>query len=286
MADIPIPIEDFRPPSLQTMGRITALQRRYFATTLMGGENVDPAKPGLFVGNHALMGVLDSPLFVYELYRQTGVFPRALGDHFHFPVPVWGKLVSRFGAVPGTRENCRRLMESGQHVLVFPGGAREVAKRRKEVNQLVWKKRTGFAYMAIEQGFDILPFASLGCDESYDIVYDGDDFMASWLGKRLLGNARINKAMRGGDLFMPLLKGVGPTLLPRAEPFHFAIGKPIPTAHLKGQQDDPAVLWQLREQVADAITGMLREMAAQRRDQKRPLWRRALGARRHDSDDA
>ncbi|KZX71679.1 acyltransferase [Alcanivorax sp. HI0033] len=276
-----MPIEDFRPPSLRTMARVTALQRRYFAATLEGAENVDPQRPGLFVGNHALMGVLDSPLFVYELYRQTGVFPRSLGDHFHFPTPVWGKLVTRFGAVPGTRENCRRLMESGQHVLVFPGGAREVAKRRDEINKLVWKKRTGFVYMAIEQGFDIIPFASLGCDEAYDIVYDGDDFANGWLGKRLLGNDKVNSLMRGGDLFMPLVKGIGPTLLPKAEPFHFSIGKPIPTAHLQGQENDPAVLWQLREQVSDAITGMLSSMDEARKAQPRPLWRKVLGARKH-----
>ena len=281
MSDIEIPIEDFRPPSLRTMARVTAMQRRYFDATLEGAENVDPQRPGLFVGNHALMGVLDSPLFVYELYRQTGVFPRSLGDHFHFPTPVWGKLVTRFGAVPGTRENCRRLMESGQHVLVFPGGAREVAKRRDEINQLVWKKRTGFVYMAIEQGFDIIPFASLGCDEAYDIVYDGDDFANGWLGKRLLGNDKVNSLMRGGDLFMPLVKGIGPTLLPKAEPFHFSIGKPIPTAHLQGQENDPAVLWQLREQVSDAITGMLSSMDEARKAQPRPLWRKVLGARKH-----
>lgn len=281
MSDIEIPIEDFRPPSLRTMARVTALQRRYFAATLEGADNVDPQRPGLFVGNHALMGVLDSPLFVYELYRQTGVFPRSLGDHFHFPTPVWGKLVTRFGAVPGTRENCRRLMESGQHVLVFPGGAREVAKRRDEINKLVWKKRTGFVYMAIEQGFDIIPFASLGCDEAYDIVYDGDDFANGWLGKRLLGNDKVNSLMRGGDLFMPLVKGIGPTLLPKAEPFHFSIGKPIPTAHLQGQENDPAVLWQLREQVSDAITSMLSSMDEARKAQPRPLWRKVLGARKH-----
>ena len=281
MSDIEIPIEDFRPPSLRTMARVTALQRRYFAATLDGAENVDPQRPGLFVGNHALMGVLDSPLFVYELYRQTGVFPRSLGDHFHFPTPVWGKLVTRFGAVPGTRENCRRLMESGQHVLVFPGGAREVAKRRDEINKLVWKKRTGFVYMAIEQGFDIIPFASLGCDEAYDIVYDGDDFANGWLGKRLLGNDKVNSLMRGGDLFMPLVKGIGPTLLPKAEPFHFSIGKPIPTAHLQGQENDPAVLWKLREQVSEAITGMLSSMDEARKAQPRPLWRKVLGARKH-----
>lgn len=278
MAKIDIPFEDFQPPSLREMRWATALQRRYFDASLQGVENVDAAKPALFVGNHALLGALDAPQFVYELYRQTGVFVRSLGDHFHFPTPVWGKLVTRFGAVPGTRENCRRLMADGQHIMVFPGGAREVAKRRDEINQLVWKKRTGFAYMAIEQGYDILPFASLGCDESFDIVYDGDDFMNSWWGKRLLGNEKVNRAMRNGDLFMPIVKGVGPTLIPRAEPFRFAISAPIPTAHLQGQQDDPKVLWQVRDQVADAITGMLKTLDQQRQAQPLPRWRRLLGA--------
>ena len=280
MSDIEIPIEDFRPPSLRTMARVTALQRRYFAATLEGAENVDPQRPGLFVGNHALMGVLDSPLFVYELYRQTGVFPRSLGDHFHFPTPVWGKLVTRFGAVPGTRENCRRLMESGQHVLVFPGGAREVAKRRDEINKLVWKKRTGFVYMAIEQGFDIIPFASLGCDEAYDIVYDGDDFANGWLGKRLLGNDKINSLMRGGDLFMPLVKGIGPTLLPKAEPFRFAIGKPIDTSAYRGQEDNKEMQWKLRYQAMLAIEAQLSKLQeVRKRDKDMGVLRRLLTKR-------
>jgi hypothetical protein len=35
-------------------------------------------------------------------------------------------------------------------VLVYPGGGREVAKRKGEKYQLLWKERVGFARLAIE----------------------------------------------------------------------------------------------------------------------------------------
>jgi 1-acyl-sn-glycerol-3-phosphate acyltransferase len=269
---------DFRPPSLRLLQSALAFQRWYFAPTLSGEEHVNPERPALFVGNHAMYGIVDSPLFVSELYRRTGVFPRSLGDHFHFVTPGWGRLLERFGAVPGTPENCRTLMNHGQHILVFPGGAREVAKRRDEINRLVWKQRTGFARMAITHGYDIIPFASVGCDESWRILYDGHDFRASRLGRWLLSHEAMAKKLRDGDLFMPLAKGVGPTLMPRPEPFHFRIGAPISTAALQGQEQDPAVQWQVREQVADSINSMIATLAQARAAERPSLsrWRRWL----------
>lgn len=271
-----VKFENFRPPSIRRLARITALQRWYFAPTLEGAGHVNPGRPALFVGNHALFGVIDSPLFVYELYRQTGVFPRSLGDYFHFHVPGWREQLLRFGAVPGTRENCRQLMENGQFVLVFPGGAREVAKRRDELNRLVWKQRTGFAHMAIEQGYDILPFASVGCDETYKILADADDILETRLGRWLLSRPRLRDGLRGGDLLMPLVRGVGPTLIPRPEPFRFRIGAPISTAPFTGRENDREALWTLRQQVSGAIENMIVDLRQMQRKAPLPLWRRLL----------
>ena len=93
----------FSPPPVALMERILLIQKWYFSPVLRGAENVDAQRPALFVGNHGLYGLIDSPLFVLELYRQTGVFPRALGDRLHFDVPGWGKLLTRWGAVsPGS----------------------------------------------------------------------------------------------------------------------------------------------------------------------------------------
>lgn len=272
----PIHFEDYRPPDADHIRRMLTLQRWYFTPTLLGAENVDPSRPGLFVGNHAIFGVIDSPLFASELYSRTGVYPRSLGDHFHFDVPGWGDLLIRYGAVPGTRENCSRLMQAGQHVLVFPGGAREVAKRRSEINRLTWKNRTGFARMAIEHGYDIIPFASVGCDESYTILFDGDDFQNSRAGRWLLKRPRLNNLLRGGDTFMPLVRGLGPTPLPRPEPFWFMIGKPIPTGEYAGREDDRDALWDLRNKAAASIETMIGQLKQQRSAEDLPGWRRRL----------
>jgi len=264
----------FTPPSLKSLDKRLRVQRWYFAPRLRGSENVDPQRPSLFVGNHGLYGLIDSPLFVAELYRETGVYPRALGDHFHFQIPGWGPLLERFGAVDGTPENCQALMESGQHILVFPGGGREVAMRKGEEHRLVWKQRTGFARMAIAHGYDIIPFASAGCDYTYDVLFDGEAFKTSRLGQRVLKNGRVNNILRDGDLFMPLGRGVGPTLVPRPEPFWFQIGKPIRTDRWAGRAGDKDACWELREEVASSIECMLAELEHDRADARHKGWRK------------
>lgn len=255
------------------MERLLAPSSAWFQPRLRGADNVDPQRPALFVGNHGLYGLIDSPLFVLALYRQTGVFPRALGDRLHFQVPGWGKLLQRWGAVEGNPDNCRALMQSGQFVLVFPGGAREVAMRRDEVHRLVWKQRTGFARMAIENGYDIIPFASAGCDRTYRVLYDGQDFRQSRLGKLLLKSRRLNQVMRDGDTFMPLGRGVGPTLIPKPEPLWFQIGKPISTAPWSGRAGDREACWALRDQVSASIEHMLATLEAERSAVRSRGWR-------------
>ena len=44
----------------------------------------------------------------------------------------WRDFLAGFGAVDGTRENCAALMREGESILVYPGGAREVFKRKSE----------------------------------------------------------------------------------------------------------------------------------------------------------
>lgn len=271
-------LNSFTPPPLKEMGRLLALRRHYFAPYFEGIDRIDASRPALFVGNHAIFGAIDAPLFVYELYRRKGIFPRSLGDHFHFGIPVWGSTLERYGAVPGTPDICRTLMQQKQFIMVFPGGAREVAKRRGEQHKLFWKKRAGFARLAIENGYDILPFSSVGCDVSVDILYDGNDFSNSWLGKRLLANSRFNKLTRDGDLFWPLVRGVGPTSIPRPQPFWFKVGERISTEQLQGQENNKDVVWQLREQVADNINSMISDLSARREQSlaNLPRWRRWL----------
>src|SRR5664279_5318696 len=107
-----------------------------------------------------------------ELWRRRGIRLRGLGDHGHYRIPVWRNLLERSGMVRGTRENVRALMRDGQHILVFPGGTGEVFHGRGQKYQLLWKERVGFARLAIEFGYPIVPFAAVGAEEMFDIVID------------------------------------------------------------------------------------------------------------------
>lgn len=215
----------------------------FVSPVFYGMDRIPEDRPLLLVGNHTLMGLWDAPFLWAELYQRKGIFPRALGDHTHFAVPGWRELVTAMGVVDGTRDNCGRLMGEAEVLLVFPGGAREVAKRRGEKYKLIWKDRLGFVKMALQHGCTIQPFSSLGADDAWDIVMDADDLLRH----PLFGPAVKRMGLRH-DVIPPLVRGAfGP--LPRGERLYFYFGKPIQTGHLQGLQDDDEACRALRDQV-------------------------------------
>lgn len=270
-------IVHFDPPSLRAVEKATAFSRFYFNPQYFGLENVDALKPALYVSNHSIYGVLDSPLLFEKLFKDKNIVLRSLGDHFHFEVPLWRDIMIEGGAVPGTRENCAHLMEAGEHILVYPGGGREVAKRKGEEYKLTWKTRTGFAYMAMKYQYPVIPVAALGADDAYDVVYDAYDFMQNPVGRWLLKNKTVADKLRSGDMLMPIAKGIGPTLIPRPEKFYFGFGAPISPAAFKGKEDNKEMQWQFRKQIMDALEGELNKLRLHRqRDTKVSLLRKLL----------
>lgn len=273
-------ILDFTPPPLATVERALKLQSMYFDPRFYGLDNVDPDRPALYVGNHTIYGSLDAPLIYATLYREKNIVLRALGDSFHWKVPFWRDIMDRGGAVEGTRENCSRLMQAGEHILVFPGGGREVAKRKGEQYKLTWKTRTGFARMAIKYQYPIIPIASVGADDAYDVVYDAYDFQNSMLGKLLMKSKTVTSKLRGGDIFMPLSKGVGITPIPKPERFYFSFGEPIDPAEFAGKENDIEIQWQLRKRVMDALESEIATLKTIRdQDTDLPAWRKWLSGR-------
>lgn len=222
------------------------------APKFFGLERLPRRQPALYVGNHTLIGILDVPLLVLGLQERRGIFLRSLGDRAHFRVPLWRNFLQGFGAVEGSRPNCRALMAAGESILVFPGGAREVFKRKGEAYRLLWGDRSGFARLAIEFGYPIVPFAAVGAEECYDILLDHDDYA------RLPIWPLIEKWMDRADEAPPVVAGIGP--LPRPERFYFRFGRPIPTAAYRGREEDPAVVLEVRERVRRSIERGIREL--------------------------
>ena len=240
---------------------------------MIGLEHVPPAGPFLLVGNHQLLGMQDLPTLVRELERRRGVRVRGLADHFHFSVPLWRDLLVRMGAVPGTRENCAALLAAGEPVLVFPGGAREVYKRRGQEYQLLWGKRTGFARMAIQAGCPIVPFAAIGAEDRFRVMLDMDH-RAAWPARALVRGLAGRE-----DVGTLLVRGTGPAGLPGTGRLYFSFGAPIQTTRWAGRDDDPEALAECRDLVKAAVERAIEQLLALREeDPGRRLLPRAAEA--------
>ena len=263
------------PPERFRVGN--AVLRWYFAPEYLHLERADAARPTLFVGNHSLYGVLDVLLFADGLYRERGICLRSLADRNHFRIPAWRDFVVLTGAVLGTRRNCAELMRRGEHILVFPGGAREVFKHRGEAYRLIWKERYGFVQLAIEHGYPITPYATVGAEEAFDLLLDSRHYMATPLGRYLRRSGLAERHLRGGEEFPPLVRGLGPTVIPRPEKLYFSIGRPIETTAYRGRARDPEVLREVRERVRRSLAGLIAGLRLYRaRDARQGRLRRVL----------
>jgi 1-acyl-sn-glycerol-3-phosphate acyltransferase len=275
---------DFTPLPMDDVLRLTEPLRRLFSPVALGTENVPRTGPVLIAGNHTVYGLLDIPMLGLALYEKTGRLVRGLGDHTHFALPVWRDFLHRLGGVRGTRENCARLFQRGEAVLVFPGGGREVMKRKGEKYALIWKERVGFVRLAIEHGVPIVPLASVGVEEMFEIVADAEDLLRSPVGDLLRAIGVTRKAwFRGGEIIPPIARGTGPAGLPRFERQYFLLGRPIDTTRYAGRHTDAEACLALRQEVRAAIEGGIAQLrAVQAADPERyPVqrWLRQLASR-------
>ena len=196
---------------------ISALQRFYFRPTFLGTENIDQTKPVMYVGNHTIYGVLDSPILIDYLFNEHKIAVVSLADHMHFHIPVWKEVVKRVGGVDGVQEYAKEAMRQGYSILVFPGGGREVIKRKGEAYQLIWKQRFGFLKLAQEFGYDIAPFVALGGDEVFDLAFDVNVLLKQKWFNKILSNPQIGSLLRQGEVSPSIPKHI----IPKRIPFYF-----------------------------------------------------------------
>jgi hypothetical protein len=170
------------------------------------------------------------------------------------------------------RGDARELPHAHARGRVFPGGGREVFKRKGEKYRLLWGDRLGFVRLAIEHRYPILPFGAVGAEECFEILVDAGDVLATPLGPLL---ERL--VPRIAEL-PPLVRGLGPTPLPRPQRFYFAFGAAIETAAIDGRAGDDALCRAVREEVRRAVEARVAFLLRMReRDAGRGLLARALG---------
>jgi 1-acyl-sn-glycerol-3-phosphate acyltransferase len=135
---------------------------------------------------------------------------------------------------------------------------------------LVWKNRLGFARLAIQYGYPIIPFASVGAEHGIDIILDNDSPLLAptkFLAEKLLGTP-------DGPM---LVRGVGLTPVPRPERQYYWFGEAIDTTEFSGQEANDNAARKVRERTAAAIEHGIELMLAEREaDPNRSLVGRLL----------
>jgi 1-acyl-sn-glycerol-3-phosphate acyltransferase len=144
--------------------RVFALARRFFTlqTRIMGIrlavtglEHMDRAKTYLIMGNHqSLFDLFVIPAALPGIYT-------AVEAAYHFSIPLWGSLITRWGCIPIHRNDlekakdsldmARRRLREGTSIIILPEGHRTRTGRMG-----AFKK--GPFHLARQAGADILPF--------------------------------------------------------------------------------------------------------------------------------
>ncbi|BBY62534.1 lysophospholipid acyltransferase family protein [Mycolicibacterium helvum] len=197
-----------------------------------GTENLPRDGRCLLVGNHT-QGGMEVFLISHFVRRAIGTQVRPLAERGIGKIRgPFGDVAAAFGAVVGSPENALELMRRDQTILVFPGGGREIAKFKGEENTFNWRGRSGFARVAITGGYPIVPVGLVGSDEMYHSLISRD----SRLGRLSLAASEMITGR--ADTPMPLMRGIGPTLVPRPQRMYLRFGIPVSTTKPAGVSDD------------------------------------------------
>ena len=122
------------------------------------------------------------------------------------------ELMMTYGAVRVSPKNLYGLLKQNECVLLYPGGARESFKLKNETYQLFWPEKPEFVRMAAKFNATIVTLASVGVEDSFEIVMDRDEIMQT----PILGDiarqqlqrhpeARPGLSEKRGDLFLPVI---------------------------------------------------------------------------------
>lgn len=209
----PIPAEELcmeREQLIQTVLPVAQALRLYHRHEVVGLENVPRDSRVLVVVNHSL-ATYDIVLLMTAFYTDLKRLPRPLIDRLFFRIPYLGDLTQHFGAVQGSPEVARHLLESEELVTVAPGGMREALRPSSERYQIRWEKRYGFVKLAMEAQAPIVLAACPKADDLYD-VYENP--VTEYVYKRF-------------KVPLFLARGLGPTPLPRPVKLVHILSEPI-----------------------------------------------------------
>lgn len=175
-----------------------------FDPVFIGEENIpayDAARPILFVGNHTLLGWLDGMFPVIRLLMKRKILIRTFGhpilfrsERLGFPMvgvdAISTDQLVQYGFTPVLPSYVLSAMSRGEWGIMFPGGANEALKSRKDKKYAVkWPDDPEFIRACALFGASVIPVSTIGTEDNSRIVVDPDETraVAEAIGKVVTG---------------------------------------------------------------------------------------------------
>jgi 1-acyl-sn-glycerol-3-phosphate acyltransferase len=234
---------------------LRTLYKHWFRTEVFDAKHIPEEGPALVVGNHSGTIALDALMLCLAVHDETPAnrYLRLLAADLVFRVPMVSELARKSGATLACNPDVDRLLHQGNLVGVFPEGFKGVGKHYSERYKLQRFGRAGFVSVALRNQTPIIPAAIVGAEETYP----------------LLGNIKPLARLLSLPYFpvTPTFPWLGPLgAIPLPSKWMIQFGEPIDTTPWSDQADDPAVVFNLADQVRETIQSMLGELLKRRPD--------------------
>ncbi len=204
-----------------------------------GMHHIPRTGPVLLVVHHTF-ATYDSFLFGLALFEHTGRVSKGLGDDRIFQIPVLRDMAAAVGISPASPNAGQQMLAAGEVVGVAPGGMWEALRGKTERYQTRWGDRRGFIRLALHTGTPMVLVACRTGDDIYS-VYD---------------NPVTRSVYHKWHLPLPVVRGWGPTLLPRPVQLTHHVSAPI-VPPLYQPDEEAAQVEALFAQTASAMDRLL-----------------------------
>jgi 1-acyl-sn-glycerol-3-phosphate acyltransferase len=207
---MPTTVPDPDPQTIQQVVRVLRPLQRYHRHRVVGMGHLPRAGAALLVVHHSL-ATYDGFMLGLAIFEATGRPPRGLGDDMIFRTPLLRRAARAIGIVPASPTAGEDLLRAGELVGVAPGGMWEGLRPREERYQTRWEGRRGFVRLALRCGAPMVLAACPRADDLYTVY----------------GSALTDAVYARLKAPLPLLRGLGPTLVPRPLQLTHYIAPPI-----------------------------------------------------------
>ncbi len=266
MDGIPVELNDygfdrygFHPATLRRASLPSALlYKHYFRVENHDIERV-PEGRVLLICNHAGQLPFDGMMLSMSMLLEATPprLARPMAEYWVSRLPFVSEAAARMGSMVGTPENCIRMLEAGECVMVFPEGVRGMNKLYAQRYQLQ-RFGLGFLRLALATDTPIVPVALVGSEEQNPGLANVQSLA------RLVGApaAPITPTF-------PLLGPLG--LLPLPVKYRFYFGEPL---RFEGDpSDEDAAIQKHVDVVRDAIHSMFDRGREERRAAGKGIFR-------------